>query len=133
MALRYNATKATKFFGLVNSALYEKTIMSNIIEFPSNKRDVQVQIERAIEAALINVKPEYKDRLKQEGLNAFKEHESIFSDIKLDLPDTISEEQISNLKKAFEEEKEKKYLLVAKIMSLKISNEINNIEKESRQ
>ncbi len=53
--------------------------MSNIIEFPTNKRTLQLQMEKAIDTALADVKPEYKESLKQEAFSAFKENENMFS------------------------------------------------------
>ena len=104
--------------------------MSNILEFPKNKRAGQVKIEKAIDLALSNVKPEYKKRLKKEAINAFKKHENIFTNIKLELPDSITDIQISRIKEAFEKEKEDKLYLVVEIIKLHLSREIDKIEIE---
>ncbi len=104
--------------------------MSNIIKFPVNKRTLQLKIEKAIDTALANVKPEHKKSLKQEAFSAFKENENMFSNFNIDIPNTASQEQISNLEAIFKKETENKLTLVAQIMKLKIINHINKIEKE---
>jgi len=106
--------------------------MTNIIKFPTKKRNIQTQIEGAIENALLNVKPEYKDRIKQKALESFKKHEAVFTTgMQLELPDTTTEEQISRIQEAYNNETEIKLSLVSKIMVMEISKEIDQIEKEN--
>ena len=94
--------------------------MSNIIQFPSVKSAIEKALEQTIEKSLVGIEPEYKGILKEEGLKTFKEHEIVFENVALDLPDTMTEKQLSTLKNAFEEEKKKKYTLITQIMHLKM-------------
>ena len=75
--------------------------MSTIIQFPSPPDPKWRRIEERIDKELSNVIPEVRKTIKDEVINSLKEYSKFDKEFSLNLPDTITSEQIEALKSAF--------------------------------
>jgi len=103
--------------------------MTNIIEFPTERKRFWVSLERKIDDALSNVKPEYRGKIKKEALDTLKQYETYFSNYSLELPATVTQQQIQGIQEMLNQETKRKQDLVIEIISLRIKSLIDNLAK----
>jgi hypothetical protein len=105
--------------------------MNNIINFPSNHRDMFVIIESSLERTLSNVKPEYKDRIKEKVLETLKEYDKMFPGIEFELPENTTEEQLSNISKTMAKQHKSIQKLIVESILLKVNKLLDEIEQNT--
>ena len=93
--------------------------MTNIINFPSRKDDLENIIENAFKELPFRL-PQHEQEVKKIITSTLKEHENKFTDCSLSVPDTISDNDKAHLIKVFETEQQRKIELVAEIVKLKV-------------